>query len=48
MYIVKVEVLVEYYDSRDALDSVVVENFPTKAEYDVLDVSIAGNLKHSQ
>ncbi len=39
MYILKLEVLVEFHNIRDALDVMAMVNCPMKSEYDALDLS---------
>ena len=45
MYIAKLEALLEYHDSGDAIDRVAMANCPTKSEYDALGTTDAGDIK---
>jgi hypothetical protein len=45
MYISKLEALLEYHDSGDAIDRVAMANCPTKSEYDALGTTDAGDIK---
>ena len=45
MYILKLETLLEYHDSRHAIDRVAMQNYPTKAECDTLGTTDAADIK---
>ena len=45
IYILKMETLLEYHDSRDAIGRVVMQNCLMKAEYDILGTTDANNIK---
>ena len=47
MYISKLEALLEYHDSGDAIDRGAMRNCPTKAEYDALGTVDVDDLKKS-
>ncbi len=45
MYISKLEALLKYHDSGDAIDRVTIRNCSTKAEYDALGTDDAGDIQ---
>ena len=45
MYISKLEALLEYHDSGNAIDRVAIQNCTTKTEYDALGTTDAADIK---